>query len=233
MKAKRLAWQQIPSSIVTEILCGGYLDGVVLDLEHGCYSNETIYSCIQVGTCMGKSVYVRVATLDKTLIRMSLDAGCSGIILSTVETFDDAKDFFEYCKYPPKGRRGQGLVRENFWGKSSLGCSSAELIPMIETVEGVREIREIMSFDFDYYLVGPYDLSASCGDVGNFQSEEFLLSMKLLKENCQEKLAFHIVTDIPEMMEKYADLGFLALSMDTLFLKDGIENIEIALREIK
>ena len=44
----RLAWQQIPSTVISDILCQNDLDGVVLDSEHSCYNKETLYSCIQV-----------------------------------------------------------------------------------------------------------------------------------------------------------------------------------------
>ena len=81
----KLLWQQIPNSTITEILCNSVFDGVVFDLEHGCYNNETLYNCIQVCTLKNKLCFIRVTWLDKTVIRMSLDAGCSGIIFSTIK----------------------------------------------------------------------------------------------------------------------------------------------------
>ena len=49
----KLAWQQIPSPTISELLCKS-LDGVVLDTEHGCFNNETLYNCIQVITANDK-----------------------------------------------------------------------------------------------------------------------------------------------------------------------------------
>ena len=82
----KLFWQQIPSPLITEIFCSSSFDGVVLDLEHGHFNNESLYSCIQVGTLLKKNILVRVSHLDKQTIRLCLDANASGIILSTVET---------------------------------------------------------------------------------------------------------------------------------------------------
>ena len=45
----KLSWQQIPATIVSEMLCDDF-DGVVLDTEHGCFNNETLYNCIQIIT---------------------------------------------------------------------------------------------------------------------------------------------------------------------------------------
>jgi hypothetical protein len=48
-----MLWQQIPSTLITEMLCrttsknGWQLDGVVLDLEHAEWNPETVASCIQ------------------------------------------------------------------------------------------------------------------------------------------------------------------------------------------
>ena len=50
-----LSWQQIPSPSISEIMCRGF-DGVVLDTEHGCYNNETLFCCIQVIKANGKNV---------------------------------------------------------------------------------------------------------------------------------------------------------------------------------
>lgn len=40
-------WQQIPSVEITRIYCNTNFDAVVLDLEHGVFNNETLFSLIQ------------------------------------------------------------------------------------------------------------------------------------------------------------------------------------------
>ena len=49
----KLSWQQIPSTIISEMLCEDF-DGVVLDTEHGCFNNETLYKCKQNITAKDK-----------------------------------------------------------------------------------------------------------------------------------------------------------------------------------
>ena len=241
----KLFWQQIPSPVITEIFCSQSFDGVVLDLEHGHFNNETLYSCIQVGTLCNKAVLARVSHLDKQVIRMCLDAGISGIILSTVETVDQAQEFFDYCIYPYRkrkesfktdqtgvirknfltetgGKRGQGLVRENMWGAKPLTFRRPLIIPQIETVSGANNIKDISQLDFDYYLVGPYDLSASLGKVGDFSSPEFQECLKRLKDFAGYKLGFHIPSKLRDEWPKYKDYKLLALGMDTTFLTEKI-----------
>lgn len=242
----KLFWQQIPSPVITEIFCSSSFDGVVLDLEHGHFNNETLHSCIQVGTLLNKKVFARFSHLDRQCIRMCLDAGISGVILSTVETFEQAKEFHDYCIYPFKnqvekfdqdnrgvirkslvtetgGKRGQGLVRENLWGMKPLELRRPIIIPQIETVKGVENIDHISSINFDYYLVGPYDLSASLGSVGDFNSAEFTSSLERLKKTAGNKLGFHIPSDVKSKIQDYKDYSFLALGMDTTFIIEKIK----------
>ena len=80
-----LIMQTIPSPLVSELLAYSELDGIILDTEHGCFNNETLYSCIQVITLSKKKCFVRFTDLNKQLVRMCLDAGVDGVIFSTVE----------------------------------------------------------------------------------------------------------------------------------------------------
>ena len=88
---KKLLWQQIPSPLITRLLIkyGKTFNGIVLDLEHGCFNNETIQQCILTTKDMGVDSYIRIRHIDPTIIQMSLDSGLDGIILSTVENASD------------------------------------------------------------------------------------------------------------------------------------------------
>ena len=222
----RLLWQQLPSPIITEILCNSTIDGVVFDLEHGCFNNETLYTCIQVCLLKNKLCFIRVTWLDKTVIRMSLDAGVSGVIFSTVQTYYKAKEYYDYCFYPPKGSRGQGLVRENEWGNKDFKKRNPIVVAQIETQLGLDNISIISEVNFDYFMVGPYDLSASLGCVGNFNSPLYKAAIEKLTLKLGDKLGYHLVKDIKDQFEAHKNSKFLALSMDTLFIIDGIKSIE-------
>jgi 2-dehydro-3-deoxyglucarate aldolase len=229
----KLLWQQIASTTITEILCNSKLDGVVLDLEHGCFSNTDIYQSIQIATLMKKKVFVRLTCVDENLIRMTLDAGVDGIIMSTVESETELVRLQNLCCYKNKnnlftqnGQRGRGLVRENMWGKKPFKFRVPMIIPQIETVKGVERIEQIKEVCLGPVLVGPYDLSASCGDVGNFESPSFKKSMSKLKEVMGSDLGYHIVKDADKQIEGLKGSKFLAFGLDTLFLLDGISSIE-------
>jgi 2-keto-3-deoxy-L-rhamnonate aldolase RhmA len=223
----KLFWQQIPSTVITEILCSNRLDGVVLDNEHGCFNNTDLCQSIQIATLSNKKVFVRITNIDEQLIRMVLDHGATGIILSTTEDVNDFIRLKSLCKYPPLGVRGQGLVRENFWGEKDLKTQRTPMvIPQIETINGVIEAKKIYEHCEGPMLVGPYDLSASCGDVGNFKNPYFINHLNTLKIIAGKKLGYHIVKDIEGQLEDLKDSNFLAFGLDTLFLIDGVKSVD-------
>jgi len=227
----RLLWQQIPSTIISEIFASAKnFDGVVLDTEHSPYNEETLFSCIQVIRLSGKKCFVRLPYLDRSRTKICMDAGCDGLIFSTIETAMQAKEIFEFCKYPGQtysGRRGQGLVRENGWGTEPLGLGQPILIGQIETKVGVQSIPSIEGVGaFDMYLIGPYDLSASLGCVGDFEDRRYKQAILDIKSQIDDsRLGIHIPKNIEESLSDYHSFGFAALGMDTTFLLDRIEEL--------
>jgi 2-dehydro-3-deoxyglucarate aldolase len=213
----KLAWQQIPSPVVTELLCNTGLDGVVIDTEHAFFNNETLFSCIQTVDLSAKLCYVRVAEPNKTLVRGCLDAGADGIIFSTVETTDQCREIHDMCKYPQHGgRRGVGLIRQNRWGIGTLINNPPKIIAQIETVEGVLNIDAIAAYEFDFYMVGPYDLSTSLGIPGDFENENYVAAIERIKNRIPiHEMAVHIPTDVKNQLKKYEGYGMMAVGMDT------------------
>jgi 2-dehydro-3-deoxyglucarate aldolase len=223
-----LSWQQIPSTTVSEILCY-HFDGVVIDTEHGCFNDETVYSCIQVIKANNKKCFVRLTEISKTKIRYLLDAGVDGLIFSTIESKEQCLNIIEYCFYSPKGKRGLGLVRQNFWGEKPLMSVNPIIIPQIETKKGVDNLDTILEFGFDFYLIGPYDLSLSINLPGQFDNPDFIGYINRIENKIPtSKLAVHIPSDIENQIEKYQDYGLKCLGMDTIALleyhKEIVEN---------
>ena len=223
----KLAWQQIPSTIISEIYAFSDFDGIIIDTEHSPFNNETLFSCIQVIRGYSKKCYIRLAHLDKIVAKMCLDAGCDGIIFSTVESKEQAQEIIDYCRYPAfGGKRGQGLCRENKWGESDLGRHKPDVIAQIETKDGVDNLNDIMECDFDMYLIGPYDLSASLGCVEDFDNPKYIEYINKISDNIpKEKLGIHLPKDVEKHYPNYKDYGFTALGMDTTLLIEKVKEI--------
>jgi 2-dehydro-3-deoxyglucarate aldolase len=223
----KLSWQQIPSTIISEMLCEGF-DGVVLDTEHGCFNNETLYNCIQIITAKDKTCLVRLTEINKTLIRMCLDAGASGLIFSTIEDASQAAEIKKLCTYPKYGgKRGLGLVRQNKWGYSTLVNKPPIIIAQIETKRAVHNLEEIYAQGLDHYMIGPFDLSASLGITAEFNNPKFLEAIETINRVITDprKMAVHIPTDVNKYIDKYAEYAIIAVGMDTTILLEGYKEL--------
>ena len=221
-------WQQIPSTEITKLYCNTNFDAIVLDLEHGVFNNETIFSLIQFINSNNKLSFVRITEPSKTQIRFLLDSNVSGIIFSTLEIEQTSK-IKEWCLYPPFGKRGQGLVSENNWGDDKLQYNKVKLVAQIENKESISQLSNIVKTDlFDYFVLGPYDLTADLGCVADWENKKYLeLIEKFNKEIPIEKRGVHIVSNIEsEYKNKFKNYGFVALGMDTIIIKSGIKNLE-------
>jgi len=211
-----LGWQQIPSSIITEILTSIF-DGVVLDTEHSMWSEEALTSSIQVATLMKKDCIVRLHKRDLCLASKVLDTGATGIMLSTVETKEEACQFVDMAyHYKSGGHRGLGLVRQNMWGEAGLDTSKPLLIPQIESIDAINNLEDIIRPEFMYYLIGPYDLSASLSCDGDFENPKFKNAIQKFNSLIYPaERAVHIPKDVPDHIYNYRDVGMISVGMDT------------------
>jgi 2-keto-3-deoxy-L-rhamnonate aldolase RhmA len=226
-----LTLQTIPSTLISELLASSDLDGVVLDTEHGHFNNETLYNCIQVITLYNKKCFVRFTDLNKQLVRMCLDAGIDGVIFSTVEAAEVGRAMLDYCRYPHHGGvRGCGLVRENKWGKLELGKHKPIVVAQIETKAGVENLDSICDCDFDYFVIGPYDLSASLGCTARWNDQLYVEYLnKIYQKIPLSKLGSFLPTqkDIENFTQSNRSRpDLLIMGMDTDFIKQGLNNIK-------
>jgi 2-keto-3-deoxy-L-rhamnonate aldolase RhmA len=225
-----LTLQTIPSPVISEILSDSKLDGIVLDTEHGCFNNETLYSCIQVITLSNKKCFVRLTDFNKQLIRMCLDAGVDGLIFSTIEDESIAYKIIYYCNFPSKyGQRGCGLVRDNKWGKLPLDQKKPIIIAQIETSQAVENLDSLLNVPFDYFIIGPYDLSSSLGKAGDFEFKTFKNYIDIIYNKISlDKLGLFLPTfENMQTLSLEKRPKLLIWGMDTNFIIDSIERIKI------
>ena len=215
--AMNLFWQIIPSTEITEILCSGKMDGVVIDAEHGSFTIQNIVDSIRVITLKGKKAFVRLKE-NQRIEQISVDNGCDGLIYSTVERLI-------------KPKWGIGLTRKNNYGQSKLTGKAIVRVAQIETVAGLLGLSKSVSFNkmygYDYYMLTPYDFSNSIGLPGQFNSAEYLDCDDKFKAIVPaEKRACHIVKDIESQTEKYKDYGLKCYGLDSLMILDTVKGLD-------
>jgi 2-keto-3-deoxy-L-rhamnonate aldolase RhmA len=182
-------WIEAFSPLMTEIMAQSGYDVAMVDLEHGPGSIMDAVQQLQVIAAHECAPLIRVTSADINAIKKAMDIGPAGLMVPNLRTADEARGVVAACRYGPKGVRGAApnLVRASAYGQS-LGdyMDSVDegflLIGQIESRQGVENIEEIVAVDgLDMLFIGPADLSASLGALGDFDSAEFVRTFTSLE----------------------------------------------------
>jgi 2-keto-3-deoxy-L-rhamnonate aldolase RhmA len=183
------AWLQLVSPLSAEILAKAGFDWLMIDMEHAPGDITTLLSQVQAMSSCKAIPFVRAPWNDAVIIKRILDTGVMGILIPYVNTKAEAEHAVKACKYPPAGIRGvAGSTRAAGFGQNSMDyLSSANeeilVITAIETPEAVNNLDGILSVpDLDGLFIGPMDLSASMGYMGDIKHLEVQKAIRKIEE---------------------------------------------------
>lgn len=177
---------------ITEALaCHGF-EFVWIDGEHSTFDKQCTLTHIMAAASGGAASIFRVPWNDPVLVKPILEMGPDGIIFPMVCTKADAEIAIRSTLYPPKGIRGFGPRRANGYGmqdtREYLDESEDTLfrIVQIEHIDAVNNLEDILSVDgIDLPLVGPNDLSASIGHLGDTRHPDVIKLYEKIIETCK------------------------------------------------
>lgn len=223
-------WCQINSPTVASILAADGFEWVCLDLEHGEIALPDLVPLTSAIHAQSKLAFARLASIEPSSISRALDYGCDGLILPKVETLEDCRSITRSSYYPPQGERGVAFMHANSYGRYFdeyfQSHSSPFLVAMIETATGVDSVEDILRSDtIDALLIGPYDLSASLGVIGQLDHPLMDDAIKHILHACRLKsipCGVHIVSpDQAQLSSKIsAGFTFIPYGLDTIFLQN-------------
>ena len=229
------SWLQIPNATICEIVGSAGYDWAAVDLEHGHISQEVLpdmFRALELGNTIPLA---SIANSHVNSCKSALDAGAAGVIVPKIESANQLTQMRNSMCWPPAGERGVGFSRANLFGKYfdnySIESQSPFLVAMIESKNGFENIEEILQVDgLDAIFIGPYDLSASLGVVGNFKSNKFISSINQIKDKCKKYMVpcgIHVVEPSYKDLNRRINDGykFIAYSMDSMHLRNGLESI--------
>ena len=228
----------LPNTEVVELLAKIGFDWLFIDGEHGPFDALQMQHMLQAASphcpCL-----IRVASHDVVAIKNALDIGAAGIIVPQINTVTEAAQAIQAAKYPPTGNRGVGLARAHGYGLNfsdylSRADSETCVVLQAETRAAVDNIEDIVALDhLDAILIGPYDLSANLGHMGELEHPEVVAAIKKVERACKQKnvqLGYFGVN--AQAVGPYIDRGFtlIAAGVDSLFLLNGAQELIQALR---
>jgi 4-hydroxy-2-oxoheptanedioate aldolase len=166
-------WSSLCSNIVAEIIGDSGFDWILLDTEHSPNELPGLISQMQALATGTATPIVRPAWNDAVLIKRHLDAGAQALLIPFVQNAEEARAAVAATRYPPEGIRGiTASGRAAKFGRVTSYLKNAAqeicLLVQVETGEALAQIEAIASVPgIDGVFIGPADLSASLGHIGN------------------------------------------------------------------
>jgi 4-hydroxy-2-oxoheptanedioate aldolase len=213
-------WSSLCSNIAAEIISDSGFDWILLDTEHS--PNEipdlvTQLQAVQRGTA---TPIIRPAWNDAVLAKRCLDIGAQTLLFPYVQNAEEAKRAVASTRYPPQGIRGVSVAaRASRYGRvpGYLGKANDEIcvLVQVETREALKELEAIAKVPgVDGVFIGPSDLAASLGHLGNPAHAEVQAAIhdavKRLKALGKPA---GILTGVDEEVRRYIDWGYLFVAV--------------------
>lgn len=167
-------WQALASGYTADICARAGYDWLLFDGEHSPNTAQTLLSQLQAVAPFPLEAIARVPSGDPVCIKQYLDLGFKTLLVPMVDTADQAAALVAATRYPPHGIRGvaSATARATGFGTDKAYLKEAEqrltLIVQIESRTALENIDAIAATPgVDALFIGPADLAASLGHLGN------------------------------------------------------------------
>ena len=219
----------LPTAATAEILAGLGFDWLFVDSEHGPLETPELGAILQA-VSRDVACIVRVPEAAEVPIKKALDLGAAGIIVPQVNTAEQAADVVRFARYAPDGARGVGLARAHGYGmrfKEYVESANREIAVVVQA-EHARAVDNIDAIvrvpGVDAVLLGPYDLAASLGKMGQVDDPVVVAAIRRVTDACVAAgmpLGYFGVT--AAAVKPYVERGYtlIVAGVDTLFLGQG------------
>jgi 4-hydroxy-2-oxoheptanedioate aldolase len=230
-------WSSLCSNIAAEVISDSGFDWILLDTEHSPNEIPDLVGQLQAVQRGTATPIIRPAWNDAVLAKRCLDIGAQTLLFPYVQNVDEAKRAVASTRYPPDGIRGVSVAaRASRYGRvpGYLGKANSEIcvLVQVETRSALDQLEAIAKVDgVDGVFIGPSDLAASLGHLGNPQAPE---AQKAIQDAGKRLKAIGkpagILTGNEEEARRYigwgylfvavgADVGLLAKNADALAKK--------------
>ncbi len=224
-----------------EIMGYAGFDFVILDLEHGPNSVQTVQNLIRAARVSGVFPIVRVKEKPLSVIGEVLDIGAGGVQIPQITNPPEAQKVMELAKFAPNGMRGvcrfvrtanySSLDRFQYFKKAN----ESVMILQLEGEEALHNLESILKVEgIDIIFIGPYDLTQSLGVPGQIDHPKVESSMKEIVEKCTQKgIVVGTFVDTLENARKWKELGvkYLSYSVDVGLFYDQCSSIVTQLNQ--
>lgn len=167
-------WQALANNYTADICARAGYDWLLFDGEHSPNTAQTLLAQLQAVAPHPVEPIARVPSADPVAIKQYLDLGFTTLLVPMIDSADEAAKAVAATRYPPHGIRGvaSATARATAFGLDStyLGevADRVTVIVQIESRAALDDIDAIAATKgVDALFIGPADLSASLGHLGN------------------------------------------------------------------
>jgi 4-hydroxy-2-oxoheptanedioate aldolase len=224
-------WMGLASAYTAEICALAGFDWLVIDGEHAPNDLRSIQAQLQtLAAYPGSHPVCRVPVGETALIKQYLDLGAQNILVPMVDTPEQAAQLVQAMRYPQDdgqgGVRGMAGARASRWGHYPDYFKRANqevcLLVQVESRLALKNLDAIAATPgVDGVFIGPADLSASMGHVGNATHPDVQTAIEdAIARILQAGKAPGILTPDRALASRYLKLGavFVAVGLDTQLL---------------
>ena len=223
-------WLGLADPYSAELCAGAGFDWLLIDGEHAPNDLRSILGQLQAIAPYGSHPIARIPVghghIGTTLIKLYLDLGVQTLLVPMVDTPEQAADLVRAMRYPPDGIRGMAGARASNWGRNPSYVHDANaqvcLLVQAETETSLRHLDAIAATEgVDGVFIGPADLSASMGHVGNPGHPQVQAAIAdAIARIVKAGKAAGILTTDEALAHHYLELGatFVAVGLDTNLL---------------
>jgi len=187
---KRLigCWCSLANPVTAEVLGLAGFDWLLLDGEHAPNDVSTLVPQLMALKDSPSAPVVRPPWNEPVVIKRLLDAGFHNFLMPFVESAKHARAAVAATRYPPRGIRGVSVSqRSNRFGTVPdyfrIIDDNIAVMVQIESRGGLEAIDAITAVDgVDGLFVGPQDLAAALGHLGNPAHPDVQAAMKHIFE---------------------------------------------------
>ena len=165
-------WCSLADPFAAEVVAGSGFDWLLFDTEHSHAGVRDVLSQLQAAAPYPVSPVVRPPANDPVAIKRLLDIGAQTLLIPQVNTAAEARAAVAATRYPPDGIRGvAGLTRASRFGRiegyPSRAAEQLCVLVQLESAQALGQLDAILRVEgVDGFFVGPSDLAASLGHVG-------------------------------------------------------------------
>jgi 4-hydroxy-2-oxoheptanedioate aldolase len=241
LKAGKLqtgCWLGLTDAYAAEIAGTAGFDWLLIDGEHAPNDISRISHQIGVLQSSGSEVLVRVPIGEDWVIKQVLDAGAQSVMVPMVETGAQARAMVCAMRYAPEGVRGVGAALGRASGFSSIKDYAATanaqmcLVAQVESAKALANLGEICAVEgVDAVFIGPADLAADMGYLGNPDAPEVQAAMEAaVKQICASGKAAGIMCVDPVFAKRSIGWGvtMAAVAVDVITLAVGLRKTAAA-----